>query len=278
MTLNRSNVAGLALTSLAGLLVAAVALKTHAGHDYVQFHAAATLLRQGRSPYGVADQARVQHSLKASEGPRRADPDDPYEAIGVLPYFYPPWLALACVPLTFLSYPLAKAVWVTLGAQCLAFSGYGLAGLDERRLWKPLAVGLALGLMPCFISVRLGQTPPLVLAGLVAAASLLKSRRDRLAGAALAWAVVKPQLAVIAVPAALLWAARRRRWGVVSGFALTLAALGVLSALIVPDWPAEMFLAPGRVPLPTALDPSVGVTWLSVLRTLGASDVGLTLG
>jgi hypothetical protein len=38
-----------------------------------------------------------------------------------------------------------------------------------------------------------------------------------------------------------------------------------------------MLRAPGRIPLPTALDPSVGVTWLSALRTLGLSGLPLAL-
>ena len=278
MSLTRSHVLGLSLSACAALAVAGVAVRNGAGHDYVQFHAAASLLREGKSPYSVDGQTRVQRILREAEGPRRRDSTDPYEAIGVLPYFYPPWLALACLPLTALAYPVAKAVWVGLGAQCLAASGYGLAELGRRPVSRTMAVALALGLMPCYASVQLGQTPPLVLAALVAAAWLLRSDRDFLAGAALAWAVVKPQLAVVAVPSALLWAARRGRWGVVAGFAATLGALGLVSALIVPDWPFEMLKAPTRVPLPTTLDPSVGVTWLSVLRTLGASGFVLALG
>ena len=283
MNTHRATAFGLASSALAALVVAAVAVANHAGHDYVQFHAAAHLLREGRSPYGFDAQSRAQRALRDADGPRQADPTDPYETIGVLPYFYPPWLALACVPLTALAYPVAKAVWVALGAQCLAASGYGLAGLAGpgpvgRRVSRASAVALALGLMPCYASVQLGQTPPLVLAGLVSAACLLRQGRDRLAGAALAWAVVKPQLAVVAVPAALLWAARRGRWNVVSGFAAMLASLAFGSALVVPSWPREMLLAPTRVPLPTALDPSVGVTWLSVLRTFGASGSVLALG
>lgn len=263
----------------AALLAAAFAVAGHAGHDYVQFHAAALLLRAGESPYGFEPQARVQRALRDADGPRAADPSDPYEAIGVLPYFYPPWLALACVPLTALSFSAARAVWVYAAAQCLAASGYGLAKLTKPGgVTAPVAVALGLGLMPCYASVQLGQTPPLVLAGLVAAAWLLRLGRDRAAGVALAWAVVKPQLAVVAVPAALVWAARRGRWGVVGGFVVALVAFGLAAALIVPDWPVEILRAPSRVPLPTALDPSVGVTWLSVLRTLGVSGPFLVAG
>ncbi len=99
--------------------------------------------------------------------------------------------------------------------------------------------------MPCYACVRLGQTPPLVIAGLVAALVFLERGHDRAAGVALAWAVVKPQLAVVAVPAALLWSCRRGRWGVLSGFSATLAALSLSAAWIVPDWPIEMLRGAG---------------------------------
>ena len=66
--------------------------------------------------------------------------------------------------------------------------------------------------MPCYACVRLGQTPPLVIVGLVAALLFLEPAATA-RGVALAWAVVDPQLAVVAVPAALLWACRRSRSG-----------------------------------------------------------------
>jgi Glycosyltransferase family 87 len=264
------------------LALAAVALAPsgRSGHDYIQFHAAATLLRAGENPYAFVTQARAQSALRAADAPRAADPTDAYDAIGVLPYFYPPWLALCCVPLTALSYPVARAAWVALGAVALGASGFGLTRLRATtgRVTVSTAVALALGLMPCYACVRLGQTPPLVIVGLVAALCLLERGHDRAAGAALAWAVVKPQLAVVAVPAALLWAGRRGRWGVLSGFSATLAALSLSAALIVPDWPVEMLRAPSRIPLPTTLDPSVGVTWLAALRTCGAAGIALWSG
>jgi hypothetical protein len=136
-------------------------------------------------------------------------------------------------------------------------------------------VGLALATMPCFACVGLGQTPPLVVAGVVAALWMFSTGRDRLAGAALALAVVKPQLAVVVVPALLLWGARRGRWGAVAGFAATLGGLCLVSTLARPDWPVAMLAAPSRIPIPTAIDPRVGVTWLSACRALGLSGAGL---
>src|SRR5207249_4459241 len=74
---------------------------------------------------------------------------------------------------------------------------------------------------------------------------LMKRGNDHLAGAALACLTTKPQLAAALVLVLLIWSARQRRWGVLLGFAATLAALALLGAWIVPAWPIEMLRAAG---------------------------------
>ncbi len=39
------------------------------GHDYIQFHAAATLLRARENPYAFSTQMRAQHGLRAADAP-----------------------------------------------------------------------------------------------------------------------------------------------------------------------------------------------------------------
>lgn len=246
----------------------------HAGHDYIQFHAAAGLIASGENPYGLVEQARAQRLLRQG---RVLDPGDLYERHGALPYFYPPWLALACVPLSALNFQVARSVWIWVGSQSLSLAGYGLGKLSDQAP-PPLAVALALTLMPCYYSVQLGQTAPLVLLFLVATWRLLDRGRDWAAGIALAWLTVKPQLTVVVIPAVLILSVRRGRWGVVAGFAVTLAALGLTCTWLFPSWPVEMVLATRRIPIPTAINPSVGVTWLSVLRSVGVSGTPLALG
>jgi hypothetical protein len=60
--------------------------------------------------------------------------------------------------------------------------------------------------------------------------------RPVLAGVALAFATMKPQLAALVVPVVILWWLRQRRWPAVAGFALALAALAGVSFLILPSW------------------------------------------
>ncbi len=259
-----------ALVLLTAILFAAVMVRRGAGHDYIQFHAAATLLAAGESPYGRDGQVREQCALRGGIDLRDVEPDDLYAEIGILPYFYPPWVALAVVPLTFLNYPVAKALWIYLGSQALVIAGYFLSNRTTLRRHRPaLTTAFALGFMPALSAVEIGQVAPLVLLLLVLLLCSIESDQDLAAGFVLAWLTVKPQLSVVAIPATLVWASRRGRWKVVASFAGSLAMLAIGSAAILPDWPLRMIAATREFPLPTAIDPSVGVTWLTFCQTMG---------
>jgi hypothetical protein len=73
----------------------------------------------------------------------------------------------------------------------------------------------------------------------------------------------------VLVLALLIWYGRQRRWGVMIGFAATLAALALVGAWIVPAWPVEMLRAAERTPPPTVYFPWIGTTWLLALKTAG---------
>jgi hypothetical protein len=254
---------------LPAALLAAVSVRYHPGHDYMAIHAAARLLASGENLYDVESLFRVQQPLKAT---------DPvlYGRTDFIPYYYPPWLALACVPLAALSFPVAKVSWVYLSYQGLVLAGRWLREIPGR----PSRMTIVLGLLavPACIAVHMGQTSVLVLLLLVVAWRLIERRSDWWAGVALAWLTFKPQLTVVVVPAVLIWSGRQGRWGVARGFAAMLGALCLGCALVVPSWPRDMLLAPRLSPLPTTTNPSDGVTWISVLRTLGLEGWPLALG
>jgi hypothetical protein len=261
------------LTALALLLssVACYALPEKViSVDFVCYFSAARLLASGQSPYDLASQTEVQRALGWQ---RTANGFGVYDC---LPYFYPPWFALACVPLLPLGYPAAKAVFFFLNIELAFLTGYLLR--DKARgvpRWFPQVL---LSLL-CFtvVSVLLGQTALLILFLVVLAWKFLDGGRDRAAGAVLALLTIKPQLTVILLAGALLWAIRQRRWGVVGGFFLTLALLAGACTLIVPSWLLQMLSAPSQSPPPTELYPWIGNTWLLLLRTAGAQGWGLWL-
>ena len=255
---------------LAAALFTALMAARNAGHDYIQFHAAAGILFAGENPYGRDEQLRAQRLLRGGVDLRDIEPNDLYSDLGFLPYFYPPWVALSIVPLTFFEYSTAKALWIYLGAQSLVAAGFLLGNLvSSRRHHRALTIALALTFMPAFSALEIGQVAPFVLLLSAICLELLKREEDLLGGFILAWLTIKPQLTVVAIPATLIWAARRRRWNVVTGFIATLGVLCILSAGFLADWPLRMVAAPRAFPLPTSVDPAVGVTWLSLCQTLG---------
>jgi hypothetical protein len=229
------------------------------GHDYLPMHAAAALLRAGENPYHIAALQRTEDPLTAAEPAL-------YYRNEFIPYYYPPWLALECVPLTVLSYPLARGVWVFLAYLSLVLAGQGLRALPG--LPSPFLIVLAFVAVPACAAAHLGQTSAQVLVLLVLAWWLIDRGSDAWAGVALAWLTLKPQMSVVVIPGVLIWSARQARWKVILGFAAMLGALCLGSTLRIPSWPWDMLQAPRLSPLPSATNPSDGVTWLSVLKTL----------
>jgi hypothetical protein len=83
----------------------------------------------------------------------------------------------------------------------------------------------------------LGQFSITVFLCLMIAVWGLLNGRDRLAGAILPLATVKPQMVFLVVPFLLLWAWRQKRWSFIVAFAVSMAVLLLSSLLWVPDWP-----------------------------------------
>lgn len=230
--------------------------------DFLCYWTTGRLVVEGRSPYDPEGQARIQ---------REYGWDREEEGRGVLsflPYYYPPWFAMACAALVPLGFGAAKTAWFFLNTWLLLGSG---VLLREAVPGVPRLIPVVL--VPLFFlsvqSLLLGQTTIIILYLIAWAWRLLESGRDRAAGAVLAGLVSKPQLTAVLLLGILIWAVRRRRWGVVGGFCLTGAALGLMGALIVPTWPIEMLKAMRRTPPPTVYFPWIGASWLLVLRTLG---------
>jgi hypothetical protein len=249
-------------------LLAVLSLRHDPGHDYLPMHAAAALLRAGENPYHL-------DALRRAEAPLRAADPALYEPGEFIAYYYPPWLALVCVPLTALSYPAAKGVWVFLAYQSLVLAGQNLRALPGRL--SPLVIVLGLLAVPACLAAHMGQTSAQVLLLLALAWRWIDRGWDTRAGVALAWLTFKPQMTVVVIPAVLIWSARHGRWNVTRGFAAMLGVLCLGCALLVPSWPWDLIQAPRLSPLPSATDPSDGVTWLAVLQTLGLKRWPLVL-
>jgi hypothetical protein len=258
----------LAVTTVLVAIARPIVVWQKVGPDFLCFWTAGELLRAGESPYDVTGQTRVQHQYgwdKATDGAGRYD---------FMPYYYPPWLGLLCVPLLPLGYATARLTWFIVQIELLVLSGF---------LFRDNAPGLprwgTTFLAPLFafsmLAALLGQVTPLILFLMAAAWRLLESRWDRSAGWILAGLMTKPQLALALVPAVLFWSIKQRRWGAVQGFLAGLAVLGLVSTCLVPDWPLQMLQAPNQAPLVTADRPWMSTTWYSLWRTVGLSGWAL---
>jgi hypothetical protein len=228
------------------------------------------LIVSSHSPYDVHGQAEIQGALGWD---RRAD------GLGIwdfLPYYYPPWLAILCVPLLGLGFEAARVGWLFINFLLLTASGLLLRDAipGVPRTVPPLVV-------PAFAfslyAALMGQTSPLILFLVVLSWRLLADGHDWTAGVALAWLTVKPQVTAVLLLALAVRIVRERRWKVVAGFGATLAALCAFSSLAVPGWLPQMVNATRVTPLPTAYFPWVGTTWLALLRSIGLGGPWLAL-
>jgi hypothetical protein len=230
--------------------------------DYITYWTAGSLVATGQSPYDVDLQVGIQRDLgwdKSSHG---------RGVLEFLPYYYPPWFALACTLLVPLGYEGGKIAWFFLNLELLFLTGFLL-----RDAVPGLPRSIPIIAFPLFLlsllALLLGQTTIVITFLCAAVWRLLDLDRDRAAGAMLACLTTKPQLSAVLVVALGLWAVRRERWGLVKGFVPTLALLCIASALIVPSWPLEMLAATRRTLPPTEHFPWLGNAWFLILKTLG---------
>jgi hypothetical protein len=151
------------------------------------------------------------------------------------PYRYPPLLAVGVMPLLSLPPRWAAFVWITLsagaamGATALLASALRPArpGEESRRLL--LAWGLLALFTPVLTTLYAGQANTFVL--LTVALTLWAFKRERPAAAGLALALgtmIKVMPAVL-----IVYFAWRRQWRVVLGAVIGLAALSLLSIVVV---------------------------------------------
>jgi hypothetical protein len=232
--------------------------------DFVCYWSAAEILVSGQSPYDIELQTQVQQRLGWDKQ------DLGLGFYDCLPYFYPPWFALACAVFLPFGYAAAKYLFFLVNVLCALVAGY-LVGDVVKSVprWVPVVF------LPLFVfspvTMFVGQTSLLVCLLIVLAWRWLDHGRDWAAGLALGWLTFKPQLTAVLLLGVLLWALRQRRWGVVAAFTITLAVLSLGCALLVPTWPILMLQAPRQTPPPTEFYPWIGNAWPLVLRSFDLS-------
>jgi hypothetical protein len=237
----RPDAAAVSIAIASGLAAALVAIflcvlpltgSIAASRDYVVYWATGQQLAHSANPYDAAAMDRLERSAGLDAG------------YGTLYMRNPPWALPLALPLGFLPLRLGATLWSLALLGCLAGSVLLLrpllAGCGNQLLW------LGLSFAPALVCVFMGQTALFALLGL---AIFLRVHRQRLfsAGGALWLCALKPHLFLPFAAVLLVWIVVERRYKILAGAVLSLAAGSAAAALLAPS-PWRAYLAMMRAP------------------------------
>jgi alpha-1,2-mannosyltransferase len=201
-------------------------MRTSPFDDFEEYYATATAVHHGESPYARA-------LLVRDAGYSMGHPTIPRPSGN--PYFYPPPMAVALVPLTALPFEAARLVWLAFNYSVVIATSLALMRLfvpGHREWWLPAAAALSAALalfQPIRAGLFWGQIDIFLLLSLTLVLFAFVHRRDHLAGFWLGLAiVVKPFLGLL-----LLFFLWKRAFRVVAAACLVSAAVLGASLLVV---------------------------------------------
>lgn len=221
--------------------------------------------QEGLSPYSAQTTAAIQRMVFGRAA--RAGED-------LSLFVYPFYTVFVVAPLVWLPYSWAAAAAIVLLAVCLLV---GLFLCLDMLRWRvpPLLLGalLLFSLMNYYAArgLFLGQLAHVVYALQMLGLWALLKRRDRLAGAALALATLKPQMSVLLVPFLLLWGLRTRRWHFVGAWVTAWGVLMVASFALLPTWLGDWL---AQVQLYPSYTRDGSPVHILTQKLLGLGDVG----
>jgi len=193
---------------VAGIYAFSIDSKSVTGRDFIQYWAAERQLIQGANPYDVGAIFGLEKALGMEENTPKISMSPPVAFFFVLPLGY-----LGAKP--------ALILWllVMLGATGVStWLLWMIFGRRDTRLHL-----LAFAFPPTLSCLMAGQLGIFFLLGVVLFLYLHKTR-PWLAGAALLPCALKPHLFLACIVVLLLWSARQRKFQVVGGFLIALAA------------------------------------------------------
>lgn len=149
---------------------------------------------------------------------------------GVLPYVYPPYLAILMAPLGALPYGVAWLMWLAFNAVLISAVTITLQRyLRLGRVAATLLWTASLSFLPVFVTAIQGQTSILLLALFTSAFLALRAERPWVAGALLSLTLIKPQYAL----PFLFVLAIRRQWQPLAAFSVSAAVLFVVPTVLL---------------------------------------------
>lgn len=220
----------------------------HGDPDFTVYYTAGRMLRenQGHQLYDSQAQLAVQREF-ASRAQTRNNP---------LPYIHPPFEALIFLPLTFLPYTAAFAVWNLLNLGMLLAASHLLRGsVESLRLisWGDLYLAL-LAFFPVFANLHQGQDAILLLLVVLLAFRAWDRGEDFAAGLWVGAGLFKYHLILPLAAVLVLWRGRKFLLGLLTtasaAILISLALVGWREALVYPGFTWHVLSQPllGRIP------------------------------
>jgi hypothetical protein len=226
---------------LLGVLTVAVSSSGVGEDDFLVYWSAARLLTTGGNPYDPLALRTLERETRPGRG----------EEYGrAFASWNPPWLLVVLLPFGLLPFDLSVLLWKLCSIGLIVAA----SALTWRMLTEPadrrgilLVAGVSLWSGQALSALVLGQVSSLVLMALVLGAWWLHTSRDRLAGAALFLATIKPQVTYLVLLLLLLWVIRHRRWQVLWGMIAVAAMSMAIVWIVFPRWvPAYVNLLSGH--------------------------------
>jgi hypothetical protein len=238
---------------------------------YPRWRGAQLYWLKGIGPYSEEASLAIQEGVYGR--PARSDEDQ------VL-FAYPFYTVFFLLPLAWLDYAWAQAVWMVVIE--LALIG-GVTLTLKYVGWQAGRWSLALAMlwtMVFYHSVRtivLGQFAGLIFLWMICVLWSLRRQRDVMAGMFLVLTTIKPQMSFLFIPALLIWGVGRRRFRFVATFGVAMVLLASVSFALLPSWGGQFVRQVMAYPLYTRLGSPVWIVahrflpWLGTPFELGVS-------
>lgn len=234
------------------------------GVDFRGYYAATRVLLAGGNPYDYRLVAQVLLEVTGEMGNN--------------PFYYPPWFTWLFIPLAYLPFQVARALWTIINVAIWLIGLWQLGKLFDwpEQGWKRYSLFTLTTFSFAWITWRYEQAGILIFAILIAFILSMRNQSWGESGIWLALLLIKPNVTLIVVAGISLWLLRKGLWRTVLVMVFTLVVLLSISTMITPDWFQPFFEEGFGQGLTVALDGPdrvvairINTTFLDWMRTLG---------
>lgn len=198
--------------------------------------AAREWLRSGASPYSDSTYQATLDLLEESGN----QPSSLNEGR----FLDPAWYVLFYLPVSFVPYPIARAIWMTLVELCLVLSVHFSVRISGLKSSVPETLILSLLILifyPLFKSVINVSVNAPYLFLTILAVYLASNRQGTMAGLLFALTLWMIPLSIFLVILFMIWLGSRRDHSLAKIYLSTIAFLVVISLILFPGWTTDWF-------------------------------------